>query len=74
MKTRLVAAMALALFAFGIGVGLSGPAAASDCTNSCRSERIECRYDCSFSPPEYHAYCYANCDALYAACMQSCGA
>lgn len=74
MNTKLIAFFGVALFALGIGIGLSRPAYAGDCQADCRSERVECRYDCSFSPPEYQAYCYAHCDSLYASCMQGCGA
>lgn len=73
MRAKLVACLGLAMFAFGIGAGLSSPVLASDCTTACRQDRTECRHDCGFQPPEYQAYCNAQCDAVYSACVAACG-
>jgi len=71
MKLENLTFWCLAVFAFGLGIGIATPALAT-CLDDCRQDRIECRHDCGYNPPEYQAYCFAQCDANYASCASGC--
>jgi hypothetical protein len=73
MMNKMAIYLALAIFALGMGIGLSTPAVAdTTCHDDCRADRIECRHDCGYNPPEYQAFCFAQCDSNFNACWNSC--